>query len=283
MNTIFYKMHGLGNDFVVLDRRFSQPVISKETVILMADRRRGIGCDQVLMLEPALTASADYYYRVFNPDGQEVGQCGNGARCIARLLFELDDRGKNQWILETQTTQLQISLRPGELPELVLPLLQLKPGTIPVDTCDTGRCYSYDFEGQVYSLATVDVGNPHAIVFVESIDSSVLAKLGRNLNNGELFNQGVNVSFAKILNRSHISLVVYERGAGLTEACGSAACAAVAVMRALDLGEPAIQVDQKGGSLRLIQHRQGGAITMQGDACFVYRGHWQSIETNCTN
>lgn len=276
-------MHGLGNDFVVLDRRFSQPAISKDTLMLMADRRRGIGCDQILMLEPALSAMADYYYRVFNPDGQEVGQCGNGARCIARLLIELGDGGKNQWVLETQTTTLQISLRPGELPELVLPLLKLKPTTIPVDTADTGQCYSYDFEDKTYSLAAVDVGNPHAIVFVESIDTTVLAKLGRNLNNGELFNQGVNVSFVKILNRSHISLAVYERGAGLTEACGSAACAAVAVMRALDLAEPTIRVDQKGGSLRLTQYRRAGSITMQGDACFVYRGHWHSIETNCTN
>lgn len=256
----FTKMHGLGNDFVVIDARLAPVAMTAARAHAIADRRSGIGCDQLILLEPS--ATADIRMRIFNADGSEVEACGNATRCVATLL------GKPATI-ETLGGHLKVA--PGEGgAEVILgePMFDWEhiPLAMPMDTRDMPVAW-----GELEHGATVNVGNPHVVFFVAEADAVPLADLGPQIENDPLFPERVNVNVASLDGPDRLQLRVWERGVGLTRACGTGACAtAVAAIRA-GLVQSPVTVALPGGDLT-IAWEAGGPVQMSGAATLVYEG-----------
>ena len=267
MNIPFLKMHGAGNDFVVVDRRNATP-IDAATATKLADRRFGVGCDQVVVLEPS--SKADVFMRLFNHDGSEIGACGNASRCIGQLL--MDETGKAKASIETLAGVLEatradtgITVDMGE-PKWEwrdIPLAESR------NTLHLGLQ-----EGMLMDPVSINIGNPHMIFFVRDIDMVDLAKSGPKLEHDALFPQRVNVSVVKVLSEDHFVMKTWERGAGLTLACGSAACATVVAAVRREIGVRKATVDVPGGRL-FIEWNAGegnGKVLMTGPAAKVFEG-----------
>jgi diaminopimelate epimerase len=261
----FHKMQGLGNDFVILDRRSGKLSLSAAQIQRIADRRLGVGCDQILCLEPS--ERADVFMRVYNADGSEVGACGNGTRAVARLIME--ERGGSRAAIETAAGVLSVSVSvQGYTVDMGRPRFGWDeiPLARPMDTL------ALDLElGPLAQPTAVNLGNPHAVFFVEDVEAVPLAELGPLLETDPLFPERANIGVAEVRGRRSIRLRVWERGAGLTRACGSGACAALVAAVRRDLSDRAAEVRLDGGTLK-IAWNEADRVLMTGPAAHSFKG-----------
>jgi diaminopimelate epimerase len=272
MQLRFSKMHGLGNDFVVIDAIHQAVSLSAEQVRRFASRRFGIGCDQVLLVEPPDQPEVDFSYRIFNADGSEVAQCGNGARCFARFVRIHGLSVKNVLEVSTLAGRIQLFIEPGQQVRVNMGVPQWDPAHIPFFAPDRAASYDLELGGEHVSIAAVSIGNPHAVLQVADVLQAPVERLGPIIERHPRFPQRVNVGFMQILNGARIRLRVFERGAGETLACGSGACAAVAVGRQLGLLDEDVDVELAAGALQI--RWEGGAhpVWMTGPAEHVFDG-----------
>ncbi len=272
MQLTFSKMHGLGNDFIVIDNRSGRLQADASLVRFLADRRRGVGCDQLLLLEQAAGAAADFRYRIFNADGAEVEQCGNGARCVARFAHETGLCERDELVFETINGVIRTRLEPNGEVTVDMGAPCFEPEKIPFISAQSAPQYSLGLAGMEVEVGVVSMGNPHAVLQVVDVDNAPVASLGPAIQAEACFPEGVNVGFMQILGPGAIRLRVFERGVGETEACGSGACAAVVVGRQQGLLDAAVDVALTGGHLRIQWDGEQGSVLMTGAATRVYEG-----------
>jgi diaminopimelate epimerase len=272
MDLDFTKMHGLGNDFMVIDAIHQRVRLSPQQVRALADRHFGVGFDQLLLVEPAPSGDVDFRYRIFNADGGEVAQCGNGARCFMQFVHEhgLTDRSRVR--VQTLSGVLELERRDDGLVTVNMGVPEFEPARIPFKAPQQAARYSLEIAGQTLEIGAVALGNPHAVLLVDDVDSAPVAKLGPRIERHPRFPQRVNAGFLQILDRTHARLRVYERGTGETLACGSGACAAVAVGRLWDLLDEQVHVQLAGGVLEIGWPGAGSPVMMTGPATTVYQG-----------
>lgn len=267
----FSKMQGLGNDFVVIDNTKNPVNFNPEQIKKMSDRRYGIGFDQLLLIEKNSDGSADFNYRIFNADGSESYQCGNGARCVARFILERELSNKKFITLKTAQVFMKLSVQDKDQVQVFLDPPKFNPSEIPFVSDQPGPLYSIPYEDQALQFYVVNVGNPHAVIF--EADPSYINEAGSFLGKHPSFPEGVNVGFAKVISSHEIQLDVYERGVGRTLACGSGACAAAVAGIRQGLLEGPVRVKQAGGDLQISWPDQQ-AIEMMGPAEFVFEGKY---------
>ncbi|MDQ7074479.1 MAG: diaminopimelate epimerase [Gammaproteobacteria bacterium] len=268
----FTKMHGLGNDFVVINA-FEAPVnLGVEQLRFLADRHVGVGCDQILLVERAQSEHVDFRYRIFNADGGEVQQCGNGARCFAR--FVLDEGLSNSAVIPVETAGGNIVLYLQEDGQVKVNMGQprFEPSALPFLANEVAHSYLLEVEGRSYQVGAVSMGNPHVVLQVEDVDLAAVSSLGALIEVHDRFPERVNVGFMQILDRDSIRLRVFERGAAETLACGTGACAAVAVGQRQGLLADKVQVTLPGGTLSVEWQGEGHDLYMTGPAERVYQG-----------
>ncbi len=270
----FTKMHGLGNDFMMVDLVSQRAHIYPDTIRKLADRRTGIGFDQLLTVSPPDDPNADFRYTIFNADGSEAEQCGNGARCFLR--FVRDQGLTTKSFLRLQTISGQISCRLEKDGNITVnmgtPILQ--PARIPFIADSQQILYELEqpHSAEVTTASVVNVGNPHAVISVKDLDKAPIVSLGPIIESHERFPEKVNVGFMQILSRKQIRLRVYERGVGETQACGSGACAAIVAGRLQGLLDEHIEVELPGGKLELRWAGENTPIMMKGPARRIYEG-----------
>ena len=268
----FSKMHGLGNDFVVVDGVTQNVFFTSETIQRLADRHRGIGFDQLLLVEPPYDPELDFHYRIFNADGSEVSQCGNGARCFARFVTLKGLTNKKDIAVSTQKGNMVLTVKDDNQIRVNMGEPIWEPAKIPFTANKFEKNYILRTDIQTVLCGAVSMGNPHCVVQVDDIQTSNVEQLGPLLESHERFPERVNAGFMQIINKEHIKLRVYERGAGETQACGSGACAAVAVGIMQGLLNKRVQVDLPGGSLIIEWDGVGHPLYMTGEATHVYDG-----------
>ena len=227
MRLKFSKMHGLGNDFVVIDAINQQVHLTTEQVRFIADRRFGVGCDQLLLVEKPQSDEAEFRYRIFNADGGEVEQCGNGARCFARFVYDKGLTSNTHIPVETAAGLIVLELSGDDLVTVNMGVPNLLPESLPFIADAQSNSYNIEVAGKDYAIAAVSMGNPHAVLRVDDVDKAPVEELGPMLESHPRFPQRVNVGFMQVVSRHAIKLRVFERGAGETLACGTGACAAV--------------------------------------------------------
>ncbi len=267
----FVKMHGLGNDFVVLDAVTGNPDLAPERIRRIADRHFGVGCDQVLVVLPSNEPGVDFGYRIFNADGGEVQQCGNGARCFARYVRDEGLSAKEMITVRTAGGIITLAIQDDGDVVVNMGVPRWDPAVVPFVAERAQRLYTLDVGGQPVEVTVLSVGNPHAVHVVEDVDRAPVATLGPLIERHARFPAGVNVGFMQILDRRSIRLRVYERGAGETLACGSGACAAVVAGRERGLLDDDVEVHVRGGRLA-VRYDGAGPIWMRGPAERVYEG-----------
>ncbi|WP_123400879.1 diaminopimelate epimerase [Inmirania thermothiophila] len=265
-------MHGLGNDFVVIDAVRQRVEMTPELARRLADRRRGIGCDQVLLVEPAADPRADFRYRIFNADGGEVEQCGNGARCLARFVVDEGLWQAPRLVVETRGGLVGLFLEPDGQVRVDMGPPRLEPAEIPIDAPARALRYPLEVEGERVEVGAVSMGNPHAVLEVADVAAAPVGRLGPALQRHPAFPAGVNVGFLQVLSPEAVRLRVYERGAGETEACGSGACAAVVWGRLAGRLGPRVRVHLRGGDLVIHWPGEGEPVWMTGPAERVFEG-----------
>jgi diaminopimelate epimerase len=272
MELQFTKMHGLGNDFVVVDACRQEVDLTPAQIRAIADRRTGIGCDQVLLVAPAEHRDADFRYRIFNANGQEVEHCGNGARCLAVFARDQGLTDKATITLETTNRLVGVRLAGADEISVDMGIPRLAPADIPFDALAQAPVYTLEVAGRLYDIGAASMGNPHAVLRVEDLDSAPLADLGPLIEQHPRFPQGVNVGFMQVDAPDHIGLRVYERGVGETRACGTGACAAVVVGRVQGLLDKQVRVSLPGGELKISWSGAGQHLLMAGPAASVFVG-----------
>ncbi len=266
----FTKMHGLGNDFIVFDAADPAQVPSAETLRRLADRRTGIGFDQALVLLPSADPKLDVYYRIFNADGSEVEQCGNGARCIASLVGR--KLGRREVRMESPGGRTTATLRDDGLVSIDMGVPNFAPESLPFEASREANVYPLRIGEKELQISAVSMGNPHAVLQVPSVENADVDTIGPAVQNHSRFPKRANVGFMEIVAPDHIRLRVYERGAGETLACGTGACAAVAVGRRLGLLKEEVQVDARGGRMIVRWDGPGKALWLTGPAVKVFEG-----------
>ncbi|BCV59890.1 diaminopimelate epimerase [Shewanella algae] len=271
----FTKMHGLGNDFMVVDGVTQNVYFSPEQIRRLADRNFGIGFDQLLLVEPPYDPDLDFHYRIFNADGSEVEQCGNGARCFARFVRNKGLTQKYKIKVSTSSGKMTLRLeRDGNVTvNMGVPILD--PARIPFKAKKAEKTYLLPTEGQTFLCGAVSMGNPHCVLEVEDVAATDVDVIGAQLTNHERFPKGVNVGFMQVINKGHIKLRVYERGAAETLACGSGACAAAVVGQLQGKLGNTVRVDLPGGTLTIKWEGEGKPLWMTGPAEQVYDGQIQ--------
>ncbi|MBE0510159.1 MAG: diaminopimelate epimerase [Chromatiales bacterium] len=272
MKIKFSKMHGLGNDFVVIDALRQQLQLSPERIRQLADRRFGIGCDQLLLVEAANRAGVDFRYRIFNADGGEVQQCGNGARCFARFVREQGLSDKDSIVVETASGVITLYHEPDELVRVNMGVPNFAPASLPMRAETEQPSYELTMDGKTLRFGAVSMGNPHLVLLVEDLAHAPVAEWGPLLEAHPLFPERVNVGFMQPVGRNQIRLRVYERGAAETLACGTGACAAVAVGRRWGLLDEQVTVSLPGGELAIRWAGEGQPLWMIGPATTVFEG-----------
>jgi diaminopimelate epimerase len=272
MRLKFTKMQGLGNDFVVIDATDQPLALDAAQLRALADRHFGVGCDQVLVVEQPRSADTDFYYRIFNADGGEVEQCGNGARCFVRYVR---DKGL--------TSKTQISV--GTLGGVIAPQLEadgqvtvnmgapvFEPAQIPFEAPQRALIYDLAVDKKVFKINSLSMGNPHAVQVVDDIEQAPVAHDGPLIEAHPRFPKRVNAGFMQVVSRNHIKLRVYERGAGETLACGTGACAAVVAGVQRGLLDVRVRVTTRGGDLTIAWSGEGQPVMMTGPAVTVFEG-----------
>ncbi|WP_369573872.1 diaminopimelate epimerase [Acidithiobacillus sp. IBUN Pt1247-S3] len=270
----FTKMHGLGNDFVVLDGVRQSFSLQPQDCRQIADRHFGVGCDQILLVEPAEHPDCDFRYRIFNADGSEVNQCGNGARCFAVFVRRAGLSNKGQIRVETRAGQMLLAIRPDGLVEVDMGVPILEPAAIPFRASAPAIHYELPFRGKSLDIAAVSMGNPHLLLAVEDCVSAPVGDWGPELECHPAFPERCNVGFLEIQDRAHLRLRTWERGAGETLACGSNACAAVVAGQLWGQLAEAVQVTLPGGTLEIHWAGPGQNLRMIGPAQVVFDGTW---------
>ena len=273
MRLAFTKMHGLGNDFIVFDAPRREDVPSTAVLRRLADRRTGIGYDQALVLEPPRRAGTDVYYRIFNADGSEVEQCGNGARCIARLVASRHGAGNRPLVMDSPGGEVEARLLPDGRVSVRMAVPDFSPAALPFAADREAPTYRIDLPGGPVEFGAVSIGNPHAVIRVRSVADAPVDSVGPALENHARFPRRVNVGFLEIVAPDHVRLRVYERGAGETLACGTGACAAVAVGRRYGPLAEQVRVDLPGGTLVVRWPGPGEPVWLTGPAETAFDGH----------
>ncbi len=280
MTIQFSKMHGLGNDFVVIDAISQTINLSVDQIKFISDRHFGVGCDQLLLVEKTALAEVDFRYRIFNSDGGEVEQCGNGARCFARFVRDKGLCNKNKIRVETQSGIIELHLDNNENVSVDMGQANFAADALPmlVDGLNSNQSntnltnkYSLDLGNQKIEFGAVSMGNPHMVMLVADTQTADIETLGPLLESHAIFPQRVNVGFMQLIDRQNIRLRVFERGVGETRACGTGACAAVVVAQQWGLLDDEVKVQLAGGDL-LIKHPQDANVVLTGDAEFVFDG-----------
>jgi len=272
MRVRFTKMQGLGNDFVIIDAISQRVDINPNTARQLADRRFGVGCDQVLVVMPPQEPDSDFRYRIFNSDGTEVEMCGNGARCFAKFVRDCKLTGKSAIIVETLAGKIRLLIRSNSDITVDMGVPLLEPAAIPVLAKVRALTYSLPLADQTLTISAVSMGNPHAVVIVDNVTDAPVAKFGPEIEAHPMFPQRINAGFMAIVSRNEINLRVFERGAGETLACGSGACAAVVVGRLNNLLDSTVTVNLPGGSLTIEWPGEGHAVMMTGPVGTVFTG-----------
>ena len=273
MTIRFTKMHGLGNDFMVIDGINQNLNLNPELITSLAKRNTGIGFDQCLLIEPSSIPGVDFNYRIFNADGQEVGQCGNGARCLARFAKFYGLTTKNSFTVATRSTQMKLQINADDSVSVEMKRPCLEPALIPFVSSHQSSEYTLELDdNKTVFIHALSVGNPHAILLVDNIHTAELASLGPQISLHPRFPEQTNAGFMQIINSERIKLRVYERGCGETLACGSGATAAAAAGRLFHNMEEQITVELLGGELIISWPQLDGPITLTGPASFIYEG-----------
>ncbi len=272
MNLQFTKMHGAGNDFVVIDLVRQHTTLSAGQLRYIADRQRGIGCDQILIVEPPQTPEADFRYRIFNADGTEAGQCGNGARCFARFVREQKLTWKRVLVVETTGGMMGLEVNEDGRIFADLGAPRFEPEHIPFDAPAQALSYELAVDGNTVDIGAVSMGNPHAVLLVDRVDSAPVSVLGPRIEHHPRFPQRVNVGFMEVISRREIKLRVFERGAGETQACGTGACAAVVHGIRQGLLDRAVTVQLPGGKLSVSWRDDAGPVWLGGPTATVFEG-----------
>ncbi len=272
MELRFTKMHGLGNDFVVIDAITQSVQLNTHQLRHLADRRLGVGCDQILLVEASDRPDSAFRYRIFNADGGEVEQCGNGARCFARFVREKGLTDAERITVHTRAGLMELIVQADGLVTVDMGAPILEPADIPFEALVRAPRYALSVEGETLEIGAISMGNPHAVLEVPHIDSAHVAQLGPLIESHPRFPNRVNAGFVEIVDRSHIRLRVYERGAGETLACGSGACAAVVAGRLWNELDESVEVELRGGDLVVSWAGENEPVLMTGPATFVFEG-----------
>jgi len=268
----FSKMQGAGNDFVIIDAVTQVVDLSTAHIKRIADRRRGVGCDQVLLLSPPDDPDADFRYSIFNADGSRAGQCGNGARCIGRFLREKKLTRQRELTLLTDGEPLSLSITEDGRVFAGLAAPKFSPESVPFSASETAAQYPLEVQGQNLSVGVLSMGNPHAILMVDDCDSAPVSSLGPLIESHERFPDRVNVGFLQVNSRNDAKLRVYERGVGETEACGSGACAAAVHGIQLGLLDPDVTLQLPGGKLTVSWEGGNSPVWLGGPTASVFDG-----------
>jgi len=268
----FTKMHGLGNDFMVVDLVTQRARITPGIVRRLADRHVGIGFDQLLIVEPPSDPALDFRYRIFNADGSEVEHCGNGARCFAKFVHDKRLTIKPEITVETAKGKAILKVREDRQIEVDMGAPELEPAEIPFQAAERAITYDIEVGGTQLELGAVSMGNPHGVLLVEEVASAPVEVLGPALESHPRFPARANIGFMQVLSRNEIRLRVFERGAGETRACGTGACAAVVSGRLRGLLDEEVRVHLPGGELLIRWAGDGEPVIMTGPATTVYEG-----------
>lgn len=271
----FTKMHGLGNDFVVIDAISQSVALTPEQVRFIADRHFGVGCDQLLLVERARSPGVDFSYRIYNADGGEVEQCGNGARCFMRFVRDAGLTDKNELVVETRCGIIRPRMEADGQVTVDMGVPRTRPDEVPFSAGHEALSYPLLVDGQQLELGVVSMGNPHAVLRVDDVVRAPVAALGPKIETHERFPNRVNAGFMQIVDRTHIRLRVFERGVGETLACGSGACAAVVVGRLQGLLDDTVSVELPGGRLLIHWRGKGTEVKMSGPATRVFEGQME--------
>ena len=266
----FTKMHSLGNDFVMLNDVRRVLDLSTDQIQRIADRHRGIGCDQVIVAQSG-QEGVDFFMRVFNADGTEVGQCGNGARCLGRYLVEQGLSERRTISIGTTTTRLELKVGADWQVQVQMNTPAFAPTEVPFDAERDELIHSVDVGGEVVAVAVASVGNPHAVIQVEDLERAPVGRLGPAIETHRRFPEGANVGFLQVFDRDRVALRVWERGVGETQACGSGACAAMAVAHRQGLVGDRVAVELPGGTA-VVSWMGRGALYLEGPAITVFQG-----------
>ncbi|MEX2488783.1 MAG: diaminopimelate epimerase [Pseudomonadales bacterium] len=274
----FTKMHGLGNDFVLLDLISQDINIRQEQIRALADRRKGIGFDQLLIVEPPTDPDLDFRYRIFNADGSEAEQCGNGARCFMRFVRDRGLTTKTNLKLETRNGIIECNLERDGNVSVNMGTPRLAPEHIPFKASQPQIRYPLEFRESLCQppvsicISVVNIGNPHAVIRVDDVEHAPVAVWGPIIEKHEFFPERTNVGFMEVIDRDRINLRVFERGTGETSACGTGACAAVVAGRLQGLLNESVEVALPGGSLTVSWAGDDAPVILTGPACRVYEG-----------
>lgn len=271
MALAFTKMHGLGNDFVVIDGLRQKPTLDPETVRCIADRRLGVGCDQLLVVEPPRDG-ADFGYRIYNADGGEVEQCGNGARCVARFVREHGLTEADSLTFATRGGPVRAELLADGRVAVDMGTPRFDPVAIPFEAETVADPCTLEVDGKVHSIGVVSIGNPHAVLEVENAETAPVNELGPLIEHHSRFPHRTNVGFAQYFGRDRVRLRVWERGVGETAACGTGACAAMAVGRRRSRLDDSVIVALNGGELVIDWAGGDNHLWMTGPATSVFEG-----------
>ena len=272
MRLEFTKMHGLGNDFLMLDLVSQRVRLDEDLIRRLSDRHFGVGFDQLLVVEPPHHPDVDFRYRIFNADGSEVSQCGNGARCFARFVRDRRLTRKDTLRVETASGIITLQIDGQGWVTVNMGPPRLEPSQVPFVADAAALDYRIEVDGELYQIAAVSMGNPHAVLRVEDVDTAPVATLGPRLESHSRFPERVNVGFMQVLNRQEIRLRVFERGAGETLACGTGACAAAVAAMRWGLVDRNITVHLPGGALRIRWDNDSASVMMTGPTARVFEG-----------
>jgi diaminopimelate epimerase len=278
----FTKMHGLGNDFVVIDAISQTVNLTADQIIFLADRQRGVGCDQLLLVESASSEEHDFKYRIFNSDGSEVEQCGNGARCFARFVREKGLSNKATIAVETASGIIYPTIQQNGEVTVDMGYPRFVPALIPFDAEQQSVLYTLSLDtGESIQIGAVSMGNPHAVTIVNDVEQAPVELLGPLVEQHARFPERVNAGFMQVLSPNKIKLRVYERGAGETLACGTGACAAVVSGIQQQLLARIVEVELPGGTLTISWPDDNESVWMTGPATTVFDGEiaWATIQS----
>jgi len=272
MQIKFTKMHGLGNDFVMIDAITQSISLSTEKIRFIANRHLGVGCDQLLLVEESDASNADFRYRIFNADGVEVEQCGNGARCFAHFVQQENLTNKTEIPVITNTGRIVLQTEDNGMVTVNMGSPILSPQEIPFSAPKQQPSYQLEVEDKTLTFGAISMGNPHAVIVVTDVTNTSVKEIGKLLQQSKQFPKSVNVGFMQIIDKQHIKLRVFERGVGETQACGTGACAAVVAGRLQGLLDEKVAVKLLGGSLSIHWAGDKNPVMMTGPTCTVFKG-----------
>ena len=273
MRLDFVKMHGLGNDFLVIEAGDGASLPTPAQLRALADRHTGIGFDQALVLASPRRPDTAIYYRIFNADGGEVEQCGNGARCIAALVARRQNRGPGELRMDSPAGLVRARIRDDGLVSVAMGVPDFAPRALPFDAEREAASYALEVGGERLEIGAVSIGNPHAVIRVPAVAGAAVDRLGAAVENHPRFPRRTNVEFLEIVSRTQVRLRVHERGVGETQACGTGACGAVAVARRRNWVDSEVAVDVPGGRLHIEWPGEGTPIWLTGPTAIAFEGH----------